>query len=163
MSFACQLKSTHRLHFLSKNCEKLAVCDTLENKSKYDGLNIEWIGNFPDFDSSEITKNSEAVIFTASPFEKTWIKKEGAPILTEQIKLAFNTPYILRYCGDIDEKIEDEIKIYPLKVRSGHMGILPSSIGFDPIIRLQSGGLKVGELLLKDENEYNNHLIAEYM
>lgn len=148
---------------LSKNCEKLAVCDIVENKSKYNGLNIEWIGDFPNFETNELTKNCEAIIFTASPFEKTWIKKEGAPILTEQLKLAFKTPYILRYCGDIDETIGDEISFYPLKVRSGHMGILPSSIGFDPIIRLQSGGLKVGELLLKNENKYNNHLIAEYL
>ena len=146
---------------VSKNCEKLAVCDTLENKSKYDGLNIEWIGNFPDFDSSEITKNSEAVIFTASPFEKTWIKKGEATISVEKIKSTFDKPYILRFCGDIDETIESEINFFPLKVRSGHMGILPSEIGFDPIIKLQSGGLKVGELLLNNHNKYNDILLSE--
>src|SRR5262249_54097413 len=30
---------------------------------------------------------------------------------------------------------------------AGHMGVLPSAIGPEPVIRLQAGGLKVGELL----------------
>ena len=33
------------------------------------------------------------------------------------------------------------------------MGILPSSIGFDPVIKLQAGGLKVGEELLSKNFE----------
>ena len=40
------------------------------------------------------------------------------------------------------------LKIFSRHVHSGHMGILPSAIGYDPIIRLQSGGLKAGEALL---------------
>ena len=31
----------------------------------------------------------------------------------------------------------------------GHMGILPSALGPEPIVRLQAGGLKVGEVLLR--------------
>jgi hypothetical protein len=31
----------------------------------------------------------------------------------------------------------------------GHMGILPSAVGPEPVIRLQAGGLKVGEVLLR--------------
>ena len=31
--------------------------------------------------------------------------------------------------------------------KPGHMGILPSALGPEPIIRLQVGGLKVGQLL----------------
>ncbi len=34
------------------------------------------------------------------------------------------------------------------------MGVLPSAIGFDPIIRLQSGGLKAGEAMLNGNYEY---------
>lgn len=33
----------------------------------------------------------------------------------------------------------------------GHMGVLPSAIGPEPVVRLQAGGLKVGEVLLRDE------------
>jgi hypothetical protein len=33
----------------------------------------------------------------------------------------------------------------------GHMGILPSGVGPEPVVRLQSGGLKVGEVLLRPD------------
>jgi hypothetical protein len=33
----------------------------------------------------------------------------------------------------------------------GHMAILPSGVGPEPIVRLQAGGLKVAEVLLRDE------------
>ena len=36
------------------------------------------------------------------------------------------------------------------------MGIIPSEIGFNAIIKLQAGGLKVGELLSKKELKNQN-------
>lgn len=33
----------------------------------------------------------------------------------------------------------------------GHMGILPSAVGPEPVVRLQAAGLKVGEVLCKEE------------
>jgi len=41
------------------------------------------------------------------------------------------------------------------------MGVLPSEIGFDPIIRLQSGGLKVGESLILNQAYFEDELIYE--
>jgi hypothetical protein len=41
------------------------------------------------------------------------------------------------------------------------MGILPSAIGYDPIIRLQSGGLKVGQLLLEWKTEFKGDMLNE--
>lgn len=35
---------------------------------------------------------------------------------------------------------------------AGHMGVLPSAIGPEPVVRLQAGGLKVGEVLLRPED-----------
>jgi hypothetical protein len=35
----------------------------------------------------------------------------------------------------------------------GHMGVLPSDVGPEPVVRLQSGGLKVGEALLRSAKE----------
>jgi hypothetical protein len=136
---------------LSKVCGSLAVCDMTENREKYSSLQIDWIGNFPEFTVPEKYKRCDAVIFTAYPFNKTWIGHENVPILTGKLKAEIDNPFILRYAGDIDEECRHEIKFYPERVPSGHMGILPSAIGFDPIIRLQSGGLKVGEVMLKNE------------
>ncbi len=135
---------------LSKVCGSLAVCDLIENKEKYDALQIDWIGNFPEFTVPEKYKKCDAVIFTAYPFDKIWIGQKNTPILIGKLKAEIDNPYILRYAGDIDCKALDAngVNYFPYSVKSGHMGILPSEIGFDPIICLQAGGLKVAEELL---------------
>jgi len=42
------------------------------------------------------------------------------------------------------------VPVWPLRApAAGHMAILPSAVGPEPIVRLQSGGLKVGEVLAR--------------
>ena len=140
---------------LSKVCGSLAICDKAENRGNYKGLNIDWISDFPDLHIPEKYRNSEAVLFTAYPFDQPWIGDEQLPIPVKKIQDAVPGAVLLRYAGDIDEEYcRDRMTIYPAHVHSGHMGILPSAIGNDPITRLQSGGLKVGELLLKKQTDY---------
>jgi hypothetical protein len=58
----------------------------------------------------------------------------------------------LQYWGDLDRKslTAAEVPVWPPQAPpAGHMGVLPSAIGPDPIVRLQAGGLKVGELLAR--------------
>ncbi len=140
---------------LAKVCDGLAVIDRNENKSKYNMDNIVWIGGFPEIKIPSHYKNAEAIIFTAYPFDQNWIGKD-TPLSVELIKSEFCDPLILRYAGDIETTVLDknQIRYFPALVHSGHMGILPSAIGEDPIIRLQSGGLKVGEQLLKNEKMF---------
>jgi hypothetical protein len=147
---------------ISKICANLGVIDLDFNKDKYDLENIDWIGGFPEFKIPKKYKDSEAIIFTAYPFDQNWIG-ENSVLSFKEILDQIDNPYILRFCGDIDTKLFDlhNLKYYPNYVESGHMGILPSAIGFDPIIRLQSGGLKVGESLIKGENSLNNNLLME--
>ena len=136
----------------------------LENKEKYSDFNIDWLGNFPDFNVTEKYKKCDAVIFTAYPFDKSWIGEIDEPILISKLKKEIENPFVLRYAGDISEQAcEGKINYYPKYVSSGHMGILPSAIGNDPIIRLQSGGLKVGELLLENSNRFKGVEILELM
>jgi len=57
---------------------------------------------------------------------------------------------VAQFWGDIDRAALDDLHVplWPEKApAAGHMGILPSAIGPEPVIRLQAGGLKVGELL----------------
>ena len=147
---------------LAAVCEGLAVIDKDENKKHYNLNLIDWIGGFPDVKIPESYKDAEAVIFTAYPFDQDWIG-EKTPINIEQILSQLSDPFILRYAGDVDETFlkNKNIRFFPQVVHSGHMGILPSAIGNDPIIRLQSGGLKVGELLIKRETHYRGKLLAE--
>ena len=62
----------------------------------------------------------------------------------------FPDAVVLQFLGDLDrrELQRKSISIWPIvSPPLGHMGILPSALGPTPIIRLQSGGLKVGEIL----------------
>jgi hypothetical protein len=59
---------------------------------------------------------------------------------------------VLQYWGDLDRPslAAADMPVWPPQEPSaGHMGVLPSAIGPDPIVRLQAGGLKVGELLAR--------------
>ena len=71
----------------------------------------------------------------------------------------------MRYAGDIDTKAFDykRLRYFPKHVDSGHMGILTSAIGFDPIIRLQAAGLKAAELSLKNKTKFKLIPILEYI
>ena len=65
---------------------------------------------------------------------------------------------VAQFWGDIDRSALSAaaIPVWPIEAPApGHMGILPSAIGPEPIVRLQAGGLKVAELLLRRRGELN--------
>jgi hypothetical protein len=147
---------------LANICDGLAVIDTNEHRARYNENQIDWIGGFPEINIPENYKNAEAVIFTAYPFDKDWIG-EKTPVSVDQIQSQLSDPFILRYAGDLNEDYlhKKGLRFFPRHVHSGHMGILPSAIGYDPIIRLQSGGLKAGEALLRGQYDYKDIKIME--
>jgi hypothetical protein len=58
---------------LANVCERLAVIDRDEHKNRYNLTQIDWIGGFPDIRIPPEYTNAEAVIFTAYPFDHSWI------------------------------------------------------------------------------------------
>ncbi len=148
---------------VAKVCDGLAVIDTDENKPSYSNLdNVEWIGGFPNVQVPHAFRRAEAVIFTAYPFDQNWIGEHTA-VNVQQLKRAFDDVLVLRYAGDVDLKALDRegIRYFPEHVSSGHMGVLPSAVGADPIIRLQAGGLKAAEALITGTYEHNNVPVVE--
>lgn len=147
---------------LSSICAGLAVIDKGENRKNYAGVKIDWCGEFPDFDLTPDYRDAEAVIFAGYPFDQTWIG-HSSELPIDRIASQLTRPYILRFAGDVDVKALDSrsIRCFPKDVASGHMGILPSAVGFDPIIRLQAGGLKAGEALLSGRHLYRGHPVVE--
>lgn len=149
---------------LARICDGVGVIDKPENADKYNFENVEFIGNFPNVDIPEKYKDAEAVIFTGYPFDFTWIGKDS-PINIRELKQNFHNPLLLRYAGDVDSEMlkKEGIRYFPDFVKSGHMGVLPSAIGYDPIIRLQSGGLKVAESLLTGNYNHKNSRILDLL
>ncbi|MBN8863491.1 MAG: hypothetical protein J0H92_08975 [Sphingobacteriales bacterium] len=148
---------------IARNCEELLVIDKDENRDKYElSDNIVWAGGFPEIDIPGNFRNAEAVIFTAYPFDKVWID-HGGPIEVADLARQLNDPFILRYAGDVntDALQKQGIRYFPEHVHSGHMGILPSAVGNDPIIRLQAGGLKAAEALVTGQHFYKDLPIVE--
>jgi hypothetical protein len=67
-----------------------------------------------------------------------------------RIKRSWNGAVVAQFWGDIrrDAFMEHDVPLWPAQPPGpGHMGILPSEVGPEPVIRLQSGGLKVGEVM----------------
>jgi hypothetical protein len=57
---------------------------------------------------------------------------------------------VIQYWGDVDRAAlsAESLMVWPERTPgAGHMGVLPSAVGPEAIVRLQSGGLKVGEVL----------------
>jgi hypothetical protein len=148
---------------IARNCEMLAIIDKDENRDKYElSDNIRWIGGFPEIRIPAEFRDAEAVVFTAYPFDQVWIDKAG-PVLVDSLKEQLDDPFVLRYAGDVNTEALKQagIRYFPEHVHSGHMGILPSAVGNDPIIRLQAGGLKAAEALVTGQHFYKNLPIVE--
>ncbi len=152
----------HIAKILVNLCNKVGVVDINENKNKYP-KEIDWIGNFPEIHFPEEYKDTEAIIFTAYPFDTTWMEDNG--IINADCFYPLNNPLILRYAGHVDTNYLEKhnISYYPKYVKRGHMGILLSDIGNDSVIRLQAGGLKVGQLLLENKLMYNDVKLADLL
>ncbi len=59
---------------------------------------------------------------------------------------------VVEYWGDTDREAlaAARVPVWPARpAKAGHMAVLPSAVGPEPIIRLQAGGLKVGEVLAR--------------
>ena len=75
-------------------------------------------------------------------------------------RIAAHSPgvMLLQYFGDIDRDLAAAagLMVWPAEAPApGHMGVLPSAIGPEAIVRLQSGGLKAGEVLYRRSYEAN--------
>ena len=76
--------------------------------------------------------------------------------LSEQIAHAYPHAAVIQYWGDLDRRVFEVrgIPLWPPQPPApGHMAVLPGDIGPEAIVRLQAGGLKVAEVLLKPARE----------
>ena len=72
--------------------------------------------------------------------------------LTRRIADAYPGATLVQYWGDLDRALLEArgAPVWPSESPSpGHMAVLPGDIGPEAIVRLQGGGLKVAEVLLK--------------
>jgi hypothetical protein len=90
----------------------------------------------------------DAVLVALSPQSQPVFDAAAVALLAEAAPGAV----LAQYWGDIDRAAADAagLPIWPVAAPApGHMAILPSAVGPEPIVRLQTGGLKVGEVLAR--------------
>lgn len=132
-------------------------------KEKIEELGATYLGDWNCKEIPSEWRAASAVIYTGSPFsENLW---GTFSLLNFNIWKTLSSPLLLRFAGDVSEAdlFQNEINFHPENVPAGHMGILPSAIGWDPIIRLQAGSLKVAELMKTQEVLFNNYELAQYL
>jgi hypothetical protein len=90
----------------------------------------------------------DAIICALTPEPEPVLGAAHAAAIAEQCPGCVVT----QYWGDIDRAAFDRAGVPmwpPQPPPPGHMGMLPSGPGPEPVVRLQSGGLKVGEVLAR--------------
>jgi hypothetical protein len=95
-----------------------------------------------------LTPPCDAIVVALKPADGVVLTAADADLLR---KHAPGT-VVVQYWGDVDRKAlaQASIPVWPpQEPLAGHMAVLPSAIGPEPIVRLQAGGLKVGELLAR--------------
>jgi hypothetical protein len=95
-----------------------------------------------------ISPYCDAVILAMQPREAPVFTADDAKLLSRQAPGAV----LVQYWGDADRAAlaTAGVPVWPAQPPpAGHMGVLPSAVGPEPIVRLQAGGLKVGQVLAR--------------
>jgi hypothetical protein len=166
------VRALHEASFPAYRTEVGLLCDNpfmtyLECGLSGVGAGVRSAGSFRELlarPSDPGAKDPEVVLIAMTP--------TGQPVLdeTETAELAGRWPdsVVVQFWGDLDRSSlhRHGLMVWPgTPPSAGHMAVLPSAVGPEPVVRLQAGGLKVAEVLLKppgrrsaEEMEYLDEL-----
>jgi hypothetical protein len=105
-----------------------------------------------DPDAVDLARPVDAVLVSLTPWEGPRLARPHLERLSGSTQHAL----VAQFFGDVDRAAAADlgIRCWPDPAPpQGHMGVLPSDIGPEPIVRLQAGGLKVGQVLLVPDDE----------
>lgn len=95
---------------------------------------------------------TDAVLLALTPASRPRLDADDLAALAERLPGAV----VVQFFGDVDRVAAGRVGVscWPEPAPPhGHMGVLPSDIGPDPVVRLQAGGLKVAQVLLTPDAE----------
>ena len=102
---------------------------------------------YPDRHFTEL----DGIIFAHTP------SKCGGNLEIDYSIFPKNVSICIHAWGDVNRSLFDNVAWFPEpEQQEGYMGGSLSDIGVETVVRLQTGGLKVAELLLKNETDYDN-------
>jgi hypothetical protein len=89
----------------------------------------------------------DAIVFSHTP------SIAGGHLDLMSLNLPNKSPVCCQLWGDVDRSYFETQWLPEQEPEPGHMGLILSSLGVEPIVRLQSGGLKVGQILFNARKE----------
>jgi hypothetical protein len=95
----------------------------------------------------------DAVLVALRPGARAALGPQDGELLAERAPGTL----VAQYWGDVDRDalVGAGVPVWPpAPPAAGHMAILPSALGPEPIVRLQAGGLKVGEVLCRMDDPH---------
>jgi hypothetical protein len=131
-----------------RGCRVAVLCDNPFREYLVDGLTAA--GASPAvgdrLDEVELTGDLDAVLVALRP--------TGRPVLSagdvERIAQVAPTAVVAQFWGDLPREDCDRLGVPVVPAAAppaGHMGVLPSAVGPEPVVRLQAGGLRVAAVL----------------
>jgi hypothetical protein len=126
----------------------LLLCDNhfaafIESRLISAGAHVDIVN---DISVAQKNKAYDTILVAMKPQSEPVLSAKDAALIAKY----WSGAVVAQFWGDIERSafVSAEIPVWPPEApKEGHMAILPSAIGPDAIIRLQTGGLKVGELL----------------
>jgi hypothetical protein len=154
------------------NCDILLLCDNpfrifIERGLLNAGARIDTVKNLT---LASLDKTYDAIVVALQPQAYSVLSVEAAKLIAN----VWSEAVVLQYWGDIDRAAfsEHNIPLFPPKApKPGHMGVLPSDVGPEAIVRLQSGGLTAAEVVYRQRlvtseitglnNQANSQIITD--
>lgn len=112
------------------------------------GARVELVDRLDQFSRKERVGPLDAVLLAAHPGRNRPLGQEDARWMADHWPGAI----LAQLWGNVDRDAfaKTGVPCWPNPAPApGHMGILPSAVGPEPIVRLQAVGLKVGEVLVR--------------
>jgi hypothetical protein len=131
-------------------CRVLVVCDNgfarfLRDGLEESGARVEVVGSL---DGLEAVAEADVVLIALRPAAAPAVDAAAA----RRIAARWPAVLVAQFWGDLDRQAlaAAGVRYWPIAAPApGHMGVLPLTLGPEPIVRLQAGGLKVAEVLLR--------------
>lgn len=99
-----------------------------------------------------LPRDIDAILVATTPRAAPAVGRTDAELIAAHSKGTI----VAQFWGEIDRSALDELRVpyWPIVgPKPGHMSVIPSDLGPEPIVRLQAGGLKVAEVLLRGNPE----------
>jgi len=144
--------------------EILVLCDNpfapfLEKGLRGAGARVEVAASLP---AAAQKRAKDAILVALRPRHGYALGVGEAAFVRE----CFPGAIVAQFWGDVHRAALEaaSVSCWPLDPPpAGHMGILPSAAGPEPIVRLQTGGLKVGEVLWRGRGKVRHSAESEFV